>query len=487
MTALENKVLLLGIDGLSPILLEKMIEEGKLPFFKTLKEKELFGTLQTTIPPLSAPAWTSIFTGLNPGNHGVFGWITESFNQGKRKVQIQDSKSFKGKAIWDILGKKEKKSIIINVPLTYPPPMVHGLLISGFPAPTNQLSTHSKKKENILRKMFPRYKMDADIQNINYNLLDKDELIASSENSLKARQNLVKYLIQDEEWDLFGVVYTVLDRIQHVFWPYIDEKYPKKIQDIEQYKEVVPTFYQKIEKNIEEIIELAPKGTHVMIVSDHGFESMYKSFDLKKWLTIQGYMTPEKKNTGKYSILKPIYKTITRLNIVDVSALTEKLPQTIKKRLISSDLCWMGTGGFYLKNLKGAQKTEITREIMDKLKEVTDPETGHKVISSVYAKEDIYHGPYLNRSLDVIVLPEPGYDLSAENKTELIEFNQWPIGNHVSENVRKGTFIALGDRFSKGSVCVSGESIVPIILELLDIHHNRVLDGKIPDSVMNIN
>src|SRR6478736_3937258 len=75
-TAAPNKrIVVLGIDGMDPQLLQKFVEEGRMPNFKALMAEGDFRPLQTTMPPQSPVAWSTFITGLDPGGHGIFDFI----------------------------------------------------------------------------------------------------------------------------------------------------------------------------------------------------------------------------------------------------------------------------------------------------------------------------------------------------------------------------------------------------------------------------
>jgi len=72
---IAEKVIVLGIDGMDPVLLTRFVEMGEMPTFKKLMQAGYFGPLGTTMPPQSPVAWSSFITGTNPGGHGIFDFI----------------------------------------------------------------------------------------------------------------------------------------------------------------------------------------------------------------------------------------------------------------------------------------------------------------------------------------------------------------------------------------------------------------------------
>ncbi|MCD6448683.1 MAG: alkaline phosphatase family protein, partial [Thermoplasmata archaeon] len=121
--------IIIGIDGAEPTLIQKWIDE--LP---NLQKFRCFGKLESTLPPSSAPAWTSIVTGVEPAKHGIFDFF---YFDGK-SIKVISRHSRRMPAIWNLLSDIGKKSIVINVPVTYPPERINGIIVSGLLTPPGE-------------------------------------------------------------------------------------------------------------------------------------------------------------------------------------------------------------------------------------------------------------------------------------------------------------------------------------------------------------
>lgn len=141
----KNKVIIMGIDGMSPDIAEKMMNEGKLPNFASLKSTGSYAHLRTTIPSESVVAWSSFSTGMNPGDHGIFDFVMRnpqtyslylslaeiSNTGGKTAVKIRR----KGETFWDVLSKNRINSFIYFCPDTFPAQPLSGKMLSGMGVP----------------------------------------------------------------------------------------------------------------------------------------------------------------------------------------------------------------------------------------------------------------------------------------------------------------------------------------------------------------
>lgn len=149
-----SKVVILGLDGLSPYLVEKYWNNGDLPNLKQLAEQGTYRRMRTTTPGVSPVAWSSFQTGVNPGKHGIFDFLapdrkrylavlssvkTRTFSGknifGRTRQEVSSSILRMSKPFWTLLGKYGIRSTVLRVPITYPPEPLDGRLLSGMCVP----------------------------------------------------------------------------------------------------------------------------------------------------------------------------------------------------------------------------------------------------------------------------------------------------------------------------------------------------------------
>ena len=155
--ARTRRVVILGLDGLEPKLTERFMEEGILPNMKALKEEGVFQRLGTTLPSISPVAWSTFQTGVNPGGHNIFDFLTRDkrfcvpmlsstvtepaarklklgrfeLTLGRPKIHLMR----KSQPFWKILGKKGIFSNILRIPISYPPERFFGNILSAMCTP----------------------------------------------------------------------------------------------------------------------------------------------------------------------------------------------------------------------------------------------------------------------------------------------------------------------------------------------------------------
>ncbi|KPK35872.1 MAG: hypothetical protein AMK70_04425, partial [Nitrospira bacterium SG8_35_1] len=114
----NHKVVVLGIDGVPYSLLNRFIDQGIMPNLASLAGKGTLTDMTATIPEISSTSWSTFMTGVNPGRHGIYGFM--ELQDGSYKWRFPNSNDLKSSTLWDIAGKNGKQSIVINVPSTYP-------------------------------------------------------------------------------------------------------------------------------------------------------------------------------------------------------------------------------------------------------------------------------------------------------------------------------------------------------------------------------
>ncbi len=156
----DNRVIVLGFDGLDPLILERLVREGKLPNFASLMQSGDFRPLGTTVPPLSPVAWATFTTGMNPGGHGIFDFVhrdpdtmtpylsTTKAEAPARTIKIGNwvvplsSGSIKllreGKAFWQVLQEHGIPTTVVHAPANFPPAASTGEQLSGMGTPDLQ-------------------------------------------------------------------------------------------------------------------------------------------------------------------------------------------------------------------------------------------------------------------------------------------------------------------------------------------------------------
>lgn len=280
-----EKVFVFGIDGAMP---EKIFGEwlNELPNIKKLMQQGCYARLNSTIPPLTAVAWTSMRTGKSPAEHSIFEYIFRK-NNSYTDIGVISANNIKEGSIWDIASENNKESIVCLIPITWPLKPFNGIAISGFLTPGIEVEyTFPTEFKKEIEALFDEPFI---IDIYDHRKLSKKELLERCIHMTEMHFKLMKYLIQNKEWDLFFGVITASDWVNHGFFKYMDEK-NRNYEPNSEFKNALKDYYKLVDKNLGELIDLLEKETTIIVVSDHGMTRMNNRFNLSDWLLKGGYL-----------------------------------------------------------------------------------------------------------------------------------------------------------------------------------------------------
>ncbi|MCK4430056.1 MAG: alkaline phosphatase family protein [Candidatus Aminicenantes bacterium] len=206
----KNRVCVIGLDGVPNTLLRNLADQGVMPFFKSLIDSGSLHNMKASLPEISSVSWTDFMTGTNSGSHGIFGFT--DLKENSYDMRFPNFNDVRAETLWDQLGHKKKKSIIINQPSTYPARKINGVLISGFVAIELGKAVFPITYKKTLEQIGYEIDIDTFKSRENHELLWK-ELYSTLSGRKKAFQ-----LLWEEGWDYFEFVITGTDRLQHFLW-----------------------------------------------------------------------------------------------------------------------------------------------------------------------------------------------------------------------------------------------------------------------------
>jgi predicted AlkP superfamily phosphohydrolase/phosphomutase len=394
----RKKALVIGIDGVPCTLIRTLVENGTMPNLnRILNQGFKLHSMAASLPEISSVSWTSFMTGVNPAEHGIFGFT--HLQPASYKLYFPNSKDIKAPLFWQTLSKigKLKKSLVLNVPSTYPAFPIDGLLVSGFVAIDFEKAVYPSSYVPVLRSM--DYIIDVEAEKARK---DKKALYEDILRSLSIRGKAFLELFGREPWDLSILCITETDRLHHFF-----------------FDEAETHSFEKVYRMIDQIISdlyLAAKRRWgeeflFMIVSDHGFSALKKEVNLNAYLKQCGLLQIDPS--------KEYYEKI--------GAGTEAFA--------------MDPGRIYIHDKKrfplGTIHPDQERTVREKLKKTLfdlKDEEGNSVIASIFEKEEIYKGPFLNDGPDLVCIPNPGYDLKGNMRKEGVFTKDIFTGMHTWEN-----------------------------------------------------
>ncbi len=508
-----KKILMITLDGGTLDLIKPLVELGYMPTIKRLLETGSFGILNSTIPPVSAPAWASFMTGKNPGKHGVFSFRT--YEPGTNRDYFVNSQSIKGKTIWNILSEKGKKVIVINLPMTYPPYPVNGIMISGFDTPSIESPfTYPEELKKEILSLYPNFDLIPDVSAMH----DFNQFMTQNSSIMKNLAEVALHHMENTPWDVFMINFQNTDWIQHLFWEYLIKEL--KQESLKEQTLRLLGLYNQLDSYIASLINMAGEETVKILFSDHGFGpyigDIYINQLLMDWglLSLSGTgLEKLEKILRKFPcrIVERGFNVLKRLKIINNSShvthrtTVERLRKTelhnvLPIRWSKTRACttiMKGICGFIYINLKGRQPHGIVNpgeeyenlrnQIIDNLKTTRDQIDGDPLFQSIYKPEDVYPGYDSKISPDIIVVPKFGYSVSLMLSSDMNKYTRVYDDKQWGDHRMEGFIIAHDPEVFKGGIPISANitDIAPTVLNLLGLPIPNDMDGRVLTELLN--
>jgi predicted AlkP superfamily phosphohydrolase/phosphomutase len=617
--ARTKRVVIVGLDGLEPTLVERYMAEGLLPNMAKLQQEGSFARLGTTLPALSPVAWSSFQTGVNPGAHNIFDFLTRdkryclpqlastettTFNRSlglgrlswkKKKTSVVITR--KSQPFWKILGAHGVFSNIIRVPISYPPEKFNGNILSAMCTPdlkgtqgsfsfftdspdnaANQVTggetRRFERKGGLLCGTIegPPSPDSSSWMTVSFSLALRDAggsaTLSVGDTSLDLRLNqfspwveltfvsgrtrvsgiarfclrrvgntpalyvspinvhpekpalpisepavfsswLAKkhglygtlglmedtwgrnelalddarfleqtYLTHHEREKMFfealsktreglcACVFDASDRIQHMFWRYLDPKHPSPLEDETKFGNTIPEMYTKMDHLVGRVLSELKPNDHLFVMSDHGFASFRRCINVNTWLYQHGYLALKDGKTFGADYFKDVDWSKTRAFAVGLSG-------------IYLNRIGREAHGIVSEREAATLKVEISR----KLEQLTDPADGSQAIRRVHDAASSYRGLYTDEAPDLIVGYHPGFRVSWDSITGTVEkevfsdnLKAWSGDHHVDPELVPGILFS-NKKLTKKAPHIT--DLAPTVLSLFAVKPPAYMEGEV--------
>lgn len=524
------KALVIGLDGATYRLIRPLLAAGQLPNLARLMAEGVAGELQSTIQPSSEQAWAAFLTGQNNGKHGVFGF--QQRRPGSYQFGYVNAASLRAPSLWRILSERGRDVIVVNVPMTYPPEPVRGVLVGGLltPGPQSKFTHPDGIYDELVRKC-GGYMIDVDTER---GRLDDDQLAALAEDGvrmIRLRTCAALHLARTRPWDFCMVVYGASDRLAHKFWKYWDVSHP--LHDpaaAQRFGDVLPRIYRELDAAVGQLVEaLRDDQTTVFVLSDHGFGPLEKAVYLNRWLTQQGYLVLQAGSVSSpgrqagAAMRGVLRRAVRHLDSPLVSGAKnwafERFPDlkgSLYSSMAFSQIDWSRTRAYALGTMgniyfnrrgrepdgivaPGAEADALAERLMGDLRGLVDPATGEPVFHEIYRGRDLYRGPAVADAPDVVGVKQSRYHVVTadwQGGEEIVA----PLGGALhfvsdqsGQHEMAGVVMAAGSGVPRGQT-VEGAHLVDMAATILyalgepipEGMDSRVIEGMFtPDALQN--
>jgi predicted AlkP superfamily phosphohydrolase/phosphomutase len=506
---MKTRIVVIGLDGATFDVIDPMVRRGWLPNIARLMRSGVRATLRSTIHPITPQAWSTFLTGKNAGKHAVF-----DFTQRKNDtydIEFVNAGRRRSGSVLRYLSEKGVNVGAVAVPFTYPPEEVKGFMLSGFDAPgEDERAVHPPELYKDIRARFGQYYIHLASPVGRENNIEKFWRDIQTEDT--NRTDISLYLMERSPSDLFMVVYNNTDRVQHQYLTYeLLEALEGKGDEKALAEDLVVRTYKSADEQVGRILEAVDRmggDTLVMLMSDHGSGPIRRVFRLNRWLEERGLLSYRESSHAALNTLEVVRRMAKRMLPRWAKTFIKQSLPGVRDRVESfrffNDIDWAGTraygfgmyGNVYV-NLKGrepqgtvdpADYERVCAEIAAQLLEISDPDTGEKLVERVYRKQDLYTGPHLEAAPDLLigwkdysyytaVTPgrETGPCFGGFLKIDSSDFE------HVGTHRVGGVFVASGHTLAKGRREIEARLIdlAPTMLYALGHPVPRAMDGKV--------
>lgn len=519
MKASSTKVIVIGFDGATFDLIDPWVREGNLSAIVKCMQHGTRSILLSTPLSNSAQAWSTMVTGKNPGKHGIFDFFERKPDS--YDVRFVNASFRKGKSLWEIISDFGKRVIVMNVPMSYPPSNVNGIILPGLDSPgiTDNFAYPANIMDEI-RQEVGEYVVEPGIWGF-IRQGRQDIALQKLLETIEIRKNTAKYLLHTYPWDFFMIVFTESDKVQHHFWKYMDGYSGSN----SRYKNAIKEVYQALDNALKEILSLIDEDTYVFIISDHGAgSSTNKTFYLNKWLSSEELLKFKRSNAGRRFITQVIKKIDgllkTKLPRGTKEALARTFPRLrskVESVLSLANIDWSTTKAYSRENqptisinLKGREPhgivtpgndfERIKDTIVQKLAALICPETHDRIVDQISLREDIFWGEETDKAPDIIFkwkkhryIHRPTNPYSKEGFIKILDRKELersesfhrPSGIHRDEGILigLGRGIKVGKRLPHSRLM----DMAPTVLYSLGIPIPADMDGKVLTEIFEEN
>jgi predicted AlkP superfamily phosphohydrolase/phosphomutase len=283
------RVAVIGLDCGTPQLLFRDLADD-IPNIRSLMEGGMYGDLASITPPITVPAWACALTSKTPGQLGIYGFRNRK-DTSYDGLSIAHSGSITVPAVWDVLGAMGKRSALIGVPPSFPPPKEFpGWRVGCFltPPSAERWAYPQELEVEIDQELGGPGRYIFDIPNFREAGFDVtlDQVFKMTER----RFQVARSMIRTKPWDFFMVCDIAPDRLHHVFWQYVDPKHPL-YEAGNKYEGIFQEYYRFLDREVGSLLELIPTDAVTMLMSDHGARPMMGGLCFNDWLVQEGYLT----------------------------------------------------------------------------------------------------------------------------------------------------------------------------------------------------
>lgn len=495
---MEQRAIILGLDGATLDLIHPWAEAGHLPNLAQLIRSGSLGTLHSTVPYTTPLAWPSIFTGTEPSKHGILGFQKRVPEEYRWTSYTHDD--LRQPALWDVAGACGLQSAALFIPYTFPVKKIAGTMVGPL-----------RKREIDARTIYP-----SDVREPFLNRFGDSDLLLPVERGdlpladisrqiirrVHQQNDAMVWLLEERPYDLAFVVWHEPDEAAHIFWHFSELPLPDDNSPILQ-------IYRSVDEGVGRLLEAFGGDPLVVVCSDHGTYPIKYRIHMHNVLRQWGLLNMKESGRDDFHrrlarlLPKPVRGKIPArlrqslrgsqppgpnlgsLGAIDWSTTTMYAGPTLAEAL------WINLVG---REPNGTVLPEESEERLRDLEELLHglmlPD-GRRAIEKTWRREAIYRGPAADEAADLIVQTPP--DVALAPSVRMVQDLDAPvISIPARPNFQKDASRPLGGHHPDGILILAGPGVregeeleahvtdvAPTVLRYLGLPTPDGVDGRV--------
>ena len=421
-----SRLFVFGWDAADWAVIEAGWREGRIGNLKAIVEGGQSGVAMSTIPPITPIAFTSFLTGADPGEHGIFGFVTRG--EGYEYLPVPGG-ARKVPTLIRRLDQAGYRTALVTFPYTYPAePLVHGVVVPGWDDPDETFdSIHPPEVGREMSEVFPKVPRRVNVRN--------PQLFAKMVEGAELKDRIARWVIDRADPQVFAMVFSETDHASHRWW--VEGDPPRQLIDV----------YDLVDATMGRILEhTATDDDTVLVVSDHGSWPAHHLVHLAPILAEAGLLVPGR---GDQASAPGVPRSSEKVRMGRGVGDRDKRQKRLFGRMdwantkafplgdhVVATGIYVNRAPFPIPAVAPDEYEDVRNQVVAVLSKVENPLTGQPAFSTVARSEDIYHGAAMGAAPDLVVdgatgiLPHLGRILNFKD-----QFTEIQAGNHRREGI----------------------------------------------------
>ena len=471
---MARRLLIVVIDGATLEVAGPLMAAGRMPVLAALRTGGRAGVMRSTVPPLTPPAFASIFTGVGPGRHGVFDFFGHAEGDFLERPPV-DASDIEVPVVWQWLAAAGLEVGLVHLPMTWPAPPGVRFVVSSQPGARG---VRPRGLGEELERVAPGHLEVAPGRwRGRFGGAGARAMVRAEE----LRQRAALHVARSRTWDVLAIGVKSTDAVAHGAWADHDPSHPAhRSGAIDR----VALEYQRADRFVGELRAIAPDAD-LLLLSDHGHGPCTRTFGVNRWLMEAGFLRVKARYEGAARSLAR-YRWL-RARRRSGWATFGEMGDWERTR------AYGGTGteqGIYL-NIPGrgrvsgdgdtlnlGEEREATLcAVLRRLESATFPGGGARIRCT--RREDVLHGPHIERAPELFLSIDGGRTIAREGLRPGPLFRD--AGRATGTHRPEGMVILAGPDVPEGGGVIEGarvEDAAPTIAAFCGVPVPAGLDGR---------